>query len=48
VELDVEDAALSPLEELSLFLLSPFDSDFDSEDLELLALLDSPFWPLRA
>jgi hypothetical protein len=48
-ELDVEDEALSLLlEELSLFLVSVFDSDLDSDAFEPLALLDSPFWPLRA
>ena len=42
-ELDVDDEALSLLlEELSLFLVSVFDSDLDSDAFEPLALLDSP------
>jgi hypothetical protein len=45
----VEEEALSPLlEELSLFLVSVFDSDLDSDSFAPLALLDSPFWLLRA
>jgi len=48
VELEVEEEDFTLLEELSLFLLSLFDSDLESEDFSPSRPLDSPFWPLRA
>jgi hypothetical protein len=51
VELELlVDEALSVLVELSLFLVSLFDSEVEVEvALELLSLFDSPLvWPLRA
>jgi hypothetical protein len=48
-ELDGEEEDLSLLlEELSLFLVSVFDSPLDSDAFAPLAPLDSPFWLLRA